>query len=204
MTYCIDKIKIHYIPDVRYVKRGAMKQIKIPSFIHDVLGEKQTITEIIFVIFFGFGFTTLITHLYINTSMDLPIWRVIIGFLLILDISAGCIANLTRGTNDFYAERSKNRNIFIAIHIHLLVIGFLLSIPILPVSIIWAYTIISAFLINGIKKSPFQKIIALILLLIGIIGILLTSSVFPLWFQIVSILFLTKVMFSFAVDHYQS
>ncbi|AWY01592.1 hypothetical protein A8139_17690 [Marinomonas primoryensis] len=52
-------------------------------------------------------------------------------------VLAGCIANFSFGTNEFYSKRPKNRLIFISIHIHILVIAWLLSEPMGAALIVW-------------------------------------------------------------------
>ncbi|EPP5730231.1 hypothetical protein ACUT7I_003641, partial [Vibrio cholerae] len=97
-------------------------------------------------------------------------------------------------------ERPKGRLLFIAIHIHILAIAWLLSAPLDYALLIWAYTIISALVVNALKGSHFQLFISASLMCSGLLVLML----FPLstWFLIVSTFFMIKVMFSFAVDHY--
>jgi hypothetical protein len=121
--------------------------------------------------------------------------------LLIIDIFAGCIANFTIGTNNYYAQRSANRIIFIAIHVHLPVIMWMLKEPIMPYLIIWVYTLICAFIVNYLKQTKYQTLIGGTFLTVG----LSISSLLPgisSWGLSVAIAFMIKVLYSFAVDHY--
>lgn len=181
-----------------------MKTVKIPSFLHDILGERQFAFEIILITLFGVGASAFIIYLHYHSIRLDQIWKSLLGYLLLIDIAAGCLANMTRGTNDYYGKRPANRIIFISIHFHLILCAWLLGAPILPAILIWLYTICVAFLINGLKKNPHQKIIAFILLLFGISALFAVPDVMPLWFRLISLLFLTKVSYSFAVDHFGS
>lgn len=58
-----------------------------------------------------------------------------------------------------------------------------------------------AFVINALKGSRFQLVMAGLLLSMGIAIAVLAVDV-PYYFLVVSLLFMLKVLFSFAVDHY--
>lgn len=178
-----------------------MKTFKTPKILHDVLGERQSAFEIILILIasIGIGLALYFTNPEIFARVN--VLRSIIAALLIIDIFAGCIANFTIGTNNYYATKSINRIIFIAIHVHLLVIMWMLKEPITPYYIIWAYTIVGAFFVNYIKQTKYQPLISGTLLTIGL-------SVTPLlptissWGISVAAAFMIKVLYSFAVDHY--
>lgn len=174
-----------------------MKYFKTPEFLYEVLGEKQSILEISCTIIFA-----LFGSILIYSLADIPLdnWKTILAFVLIADVLAGCIANFSLGTNQFYAKRSKNRLIFIVIHVHILAIAWLLAEPMYNAILIWAYTILSAFLINALNDKSIQKFIAANLMCYGIFLLIYLSL--PIWFLMVSIFFMIKVVFSFAVDHY--
>lgn len=174
-----------------------MKYFKMPEFLYEVLGEKQSLPEIVGTIVFAlFGSWAI----YSVADFALDDWKTIVAFVLIADVLAGCIANFSFGTNEFYAQRPKNRLIFIAIHIHLLVIAWLLDAPIDSALMIWAYTIMSALIVNALKGKPIQLFVAANLMCYGLFLLLYLSP--PVWFLMVSLFFMIKVMFSFAVDHF--
>jgi hypothetical protein len=178
-----------------------MKTFRVPKFLHDVLGEEQGVLEIILILAVSvvLGMILLFTAFDIFTRVSL--WRSILAIVLSIDIYAGCIANFTRGTNNYYATRTKNRILFIAIHVHLLLIMSLLAEPIFPYFIIWAYTISGAFVVNGLKKTKYQKFIGGALLTIGLSAMSLLPGISP-WGITISAPFMIKVLYSFAVDHY--
>lgn len=175
--------------------------IRIPSYLHDVFGETQTIGEILATVFFGVSLTTLLFFVFPEMNHNLPLWRSTIAYLLIVDIFAGCIANFTRSTNNYYAVRDKQRLVFIAIHVHILIVAWLLETGLEDSAIVWGYTIIGALVVNALRGSQFQKFVAGVLLALGISIIVLGTEV-PKYFLIISLLFMVKVLFSFAVDHY--
>ena len=175
--------------------------IRIPPFLHDVLGESQTVGEVLVIVVFGVGFATLLFFGFPEMTQGLPLWRSALAYLLVVDIFAGCVANFTYSTSNHYAARSKERLVFIAVHVHILIVAWLLGTDFLPAVIIWGYTIAGALVVNALKGSRFQLFVAGVLLATGIFVAVLVIEI-PKYFLAISLLFMMKVMFSFAVDHY--
>ena len=175
--------------------------IRIPPFLHDVLGESQTVGEVISIVVFGVGLATLLFFGFPEMTQGLPLWRSAIAYLLVVDIFAGCVANFTYSTSNHYAARNKERLVFIAVHVHILIVAWLLGTDFLPAVIIWGYTIAGALVVNALKGSRFQLFVAGVLLATGIFVAVLVIEI-PKYFLAISLLFMMKVMFSFAVDHY--
>ncbi|MEJ2763544.1 hypothetical protein VV869_06135 [Photobacterium sp. MCCC 1A19761] len=166
-----------------------------------MFGEKQSVIEVVCTALFAVIGTSLIFFRFDFPDPQPTLWRTVLGVVLIADVLAGCVANFTRGTNQYYAQRPKGRLLFIAIHVHLLAIAWLLSAPMLAAFWIWLYTIASALIVNRLLGHPMQVFIAASLLCFGLLLIL--SLALPGWFLVTSIFFMMKVMFSFAVDHYR-
>jgi hypothetical protein len=175
--------------------------IRMPSYLHDVFGESQTVGELFAVLFFGVGLTTFLFFAYPEMTVGLPLWRSVVAYLLVVDIFAGCVANFTRSTNDYYAARDKHRLAFIAIHVHILIVAWLLRIGLWNAIIVWGYTIAGAFVVNALKERRVQKFSGGVLLALGISITVLGTEV-PKYFLVISLLFMVKVLFAFAVDHY--
>lgn len=177
--------------------------IRMPPYLHDVFGESQTIGELLAIVLFGVGFTTLLFFAFPEMTQNLPFWRSATAFLLIADIFAGCIANFTRSTNNYYAARDKQRLVFIAVHLHIIIVGWLLGTGLWNSVIVWGYTIAAAFVVNALKGNQFQIFVAGVLFVFGISVIVLSVDA-PKYFLVMSLLFMVKVLFAFAVDHYGS
>jgi len=174
-----------------------MKYFKTPEFLYEVLGEKQSILEVSCTIIFALLGSWII---YSLADIELVNWQTVVAYILIADVLAGCIANFSFGTNEFYAKRPKNRLIFISIHIHILAIAWLLSEPMDTALIVWGFTITSAFFVNALKGKSVQGFIAANLMCYGILLLIYLSL--PVWFLMVSMFFMIKVLFSFSVDHF--
>jgi hypothetical protein len=175
--------------------------IRMPSYLHDVFGESQSIGELAAILFFGVGGATLLFFAFPEMTQGLPLWRSVIAYLLVLDIFAGCVANFTLSTNNYYAARHRQRLVFIAVHVHILIVAWLLGVGLWNAVIVWAYTVAGAFIVNALKENQFQKFVAGLLLAIGTIVTLLGTEA-PKYFLVISLLFMVKVLFAFAVDHY--
>ncbi|KPH65439.1 MULTISPECIES: hypothetical protein [Pseudoalteromonas] len=175
-----------------------MAYFKTPQFLHEVFGEKQSMLEVSCTVLFALVGSWLV---YFVADIKLDNWQVILAFILIADVLAGCIANFSLGTNAFYAKRPKNRLIFIAIHVHIVAIAWLLSQPMDIALIIWTYTIVTACVVNALHGKSIQGFIAANLMCYGIFLLIYLSL--PTWFLMVSVFFMIKVLFSFAVDHYR-
>lgn len=175
--------------------------IKIPNMFHEVFGERQNLVQLISVLLFGIIPTTLLFIYYPSIYYENPLWRNVLAFLLIFDIFAGCIANFTNSTSEYYANNKKRQIIFILIHFHLILVGILLGVSIWSVILVWLYTIICAFIIISLRKAD-QIFVAGLLLCIGIAGIPILGM--ENFMTIVSMLFMIKVLYSFSVNHYHN
>lgn len=179
-----------------------MRTLKLPKVLHDVLGETASPLQIAVIVVFGVGVATVVTELLRPELPMLPWWRVAIGWVLTADIAAGCIANFTRSTNDFYAKRPLNRWVFIAIHVHVIVVAAAFGVALAPAIAVWMYTIAGASAVNLLSGRRTQVLVAGLLLAVGMGWIPLLPGV-PAPVLVVLLLFLLKLLFSFAVDHYR-
>lgn len=178
-----------------------MKTVQMPAYLHDVFGERQSIGSLLAILMFGGVLTAALYAVFPNWTAGLPLWRSALAYLLIFDIFAGCIANFTASTSNFYAERKKNRIVFIAIHFHIVLIALLLQTDIGNSLVVWGYTIIGAWIVNALTGKHSQRFVAGLLLSAGL-GLIPMLPGITTAMIIVCLLFMLKVLFSFAVDHY--
>lgn len=179
-----------------------MKTIKLPSALHEVFGEESTRVELLLILFFSVGATL---GLFASTQAEweaLTTWKFIVILILAFDIFAGFIANLTFSTNAYYQKSNKARLGFIAIHIQPLIFAFLAGSSFLLGGGVWIYTILAALVVNQLKGFPAQRVVAGVLVGLGLIGLVLFSNGIAVWLLVVLIFYQLKVTYSFAVDHY--
>lgn len=194
--------------------------VKVPHFFHDILGETVAISQV-FLIFIG---TALCSLMLWEQGMDQLFmsglnFKALVVALLSVDIIAGAIANLTKGTNDFYAKRPLNRLIFIGVHIQPLLLfwlshealGYALLGPegILSVKL-WLYVLVTGLIVNGFNSPSLglslsrrhQSTLAMLFVVLGIAGLIGFGADLAPWLQSVYAIFLIKVVYSFSVNHY--
>jgi len=175
--------------------------IKMPKFFHDILGEESHVISLILIA----GVTAVIMGWLAFTEGDVFIQngriKGAIGFLLLMDIIAGTVANFTKGTNDYYAARPTNRWVFIAVHIQPILIAWLLGFPLQSAALIWGFTILSVSLVNVLKGTLHQRVVAGTLMSLGIFLSLILHKDGSMVMLLMSIFFVIKVIYSFGVDH---
>lgn len=172
-----------------------------PSALRDVFGESPSKREILAVLAFGLGATLWVVLALRAEFEGIPWWRTTIAAFIIADIAAGCVANFTRSTNDFYAMRPRNRWGFIAVHGHVLVVAAALGADLALAVAVWAYTVGAASVVNLLAGAPAQRFVAGLLLGAALVWIpLVGGALTPL--VVVYCLFVLKVVYAFAVDHH--
>ncbi|MDZ3832793.1 MAG: hypothetical protein U0S50_13415 [Sphingopyxis sp.] len=177
-----------------------MKSFVINRHMQDIFGEEQSAFELIAILLFGLGVSAAMV-VHFGVALGAPAsWRGLIALALIFDIGAGCIANFTRSTNDFYAERPRNRRVFIVVHVHILLVALLLGRDFGAAVAIWGYTIVAALIVNGLQRHRIQRFVGGLLLATGVVWISLWPALSSVML-VTGLLFLLKVAFSFAVNH---
>lgn len=168
------------------------RDFAVPSVLHNALGQRQT-TGGILAIAVAAGVFVLIWGKAVLGEMG---WRNWIAFILALDIVAGAVANFTQGTNDFYARRPGRRWVFIAVHVHLPVIGWALDWDMGTVLAVWLATITAATIITLTGSGVMVGGLCLAL------GLMLLPALGMESLQLcLSALFFLKVGYAFGVDH---
>lgn len=178
-----------------------MKNLRMPPFLQDVLGAEQPVATLYLVAGFGLSIPALLLLLDPVLFGDLPLWRSGLALVLIADIAAGCVANFTPATSAFYAQRPSNRKVFIAIHLHIVILALLLDEAIVQTVVVWACTIAGTILVNGLARNPLQPVTGGFILAAGLVGTSLFATTSPVMLAVMQ-LFLLKLVYAFAVDHY--
>jgi ribosomal protein S18 acetylase RimI-like enzyme len=174
--------------------------MQAPAALHDVFGETPSLRQLVVVLAFGIGAAAWLMFGLVDASAPLAWWRLAIAALLVTDIAAGCIANFTPSTNDFYAKRPRNRWVFIAVHVHVLALAAALGADLHVAFGVWAYTVVAAVLVNLRAGERDQGFVAGVLLAVALVWIPQCHDVAPQLSAIYA-LFVLKVVYAFAVDH---
>lgn len=176
--------------------------MKIPSYFHEVFGEESTPAELVMIFATSIVATVVLFYATLGELSELPVWKTFLLFLLIFDMMAGFIANLTLSTNNFYRNRPSLRLVFIALHIQPLLFSFLLGGHFLICFIVWAYTTSATLIVNALQKYPAQKALAGSLVMFGLVGLQLVSRTLPIVLLVSLAFYQLKVIYSFGVDQY--
>lgn len=173
-----------------------MRLLSIPSSLHDVLGERQSVASLALIVLA----MPLAVLAVLPALLAVEPWRAVIAALLVADIAAGAVANVTRGTNEHYAASGRRRAVFLAVHVHLPLVAVLLELPLGPALMGWALTIVAGTIVVLMKQSTIQRPVAAaaVVVILSAVTIVPETTV-PLLF--ITALFAIKVVFSFAVDH---
>lgn len=178
-----------------------MKKIKVPKFFHELFGKEQYAFEVTLVTLFTIVSTGVVGYLTRNDWSEYNVFQIIVLLVLFVDIAGGVIANLTMGTDQHYHDHSKGRLIFIAIHIQPIILALVLSSNLLFAIGLWAYTMISVLIVNKLHGHVYQRSIAGTFLTTGLIGLYLLGSGLSQVVFIIYLMYLIKVIYSFAVHH---
>lgn len=153
------------------------------------------------ILLFGLSVPGLLIATSPELVAEVPRWRSVVAVLLILDIAAGCIANFTPATSAFYAQRPLNRWVFIAIHVHIIAVALLLGADLTSATALWIYAISGAIFVNALAGNRLQPVAGAIVLAAGMVGTSLWAAASPAMLAVMQ-LFLLKLVYAFAVDHY--
>lgn len=194
--------------------------IKVPKFFHDILGESIAGSQIVVILLGTFLMTAILWQLGIQQLFvkGISISGVFV-LLLSVDIVAGAIANLTKGTNDYYAQRPLNRLIFIVIHIQPLLLfgltyrslGYEIMGPQGAFSVkFWIYVLVTGLIVNGFNSEALghrfsrrhQGTVAMVFVVLGIGSLFGLKAELAPWLQMIYGVYLIKVVYSFSVNHY--
>jgi hypothetical protein len=177
--------------------------IKIPTFFHELFGEYQTKSSLIIIVLFVMTSGIISGVLGYDDWSKLSFVKQLVSWLLLLDISGGVVANLTKGTDIYYHQNPKKRWIFIAIHIQPLILSWSMNVSFNYGLMIYVYTLISALILNHIREYDFQNLIAGSLTAIGLLMVIYFGQNIPFFASTLFMFYIFKVLFSFSVFHHK-
>ena len=179
-----------------------MSHTKIPKAFHELFGEEQIKSELIITLVFSvISFLALIVGTQ-DEWLGLQWYKIALLFLLMLDILGGEVANLSFGTNQYYLKNPSKRWFFLAIHIQPFLLAWILNSNYMVALLVWIYSIGSSTIINLLQEKTYQRIAAGSLFGFGLIAFFLLNFNLPNVISILYTLYMFKLIFSFAVDHW--
>lgn len=178
-----------------------MKKIKIPLFLKELFGEETVLEDLILILISSFLLTLFIVSVQWNEISLLSPFSLILVILIIFDIIGGNISNFTDGTNSYYAAHPEKRQIYILVHVHPLILAFLVGSYWDVAAFVFLYSVISSFIVQRLWDCPSQKAIGAVFFMSGVAILLFISNEIPIYFVLALVFFLMKLIFSFSVNH---
>ena len=179
------------------------RRIKIPRMLHELHGEETSVGSLILVYIMGIAGAIIVTVYAININTGIPLWKLLILFLLSVDIFGGIVANFSRSTNEFYAGKKNLQIAFVLLHIfHPIVLWYLFGGVLSLWLIVALYILGTALGILYINNLELRQVVAAAVVAIGILlfSIFSLSIPFLAWFPIA---FMIKLDLGFAARCYK-
>lgn len=174
-----------------------MTTLRMPRALHDVFGTQQSPVTLALVVLA----MPLAVIAVLPALTEVEWWRALLAALLVADLAAGAVANLTRGTSDHYAASAQRRMVFLIVHLHLPLIALALGLPLIPALIAWALTIAAASVVVTLQHRDVHKPAAGL----GVVVVLAATAINPdttVTLLFLAALFAIKVVLAFGVDHF--
>ncbi len=177
-----------------------MREFTVPKFLQELHGSKINILQILLTYSSGITFLGIILLNPINEFNQLSLMRKIILSIIIIDISGGVIANLSKYTISHY-NTTKLRIMFIMIHtLHPILLYYVFPNQLYLWLFTMFYTIITALIVNHYYYHENQREVAAFFIITGIFIILYLFHANQI-INFLSIFFMLKIIFCFAVNH---
>ena len=173
-----------------------MKPLRMPRALHDVLGHEQSAASLALI---GLAMPLAVIAV-LPALLAVEPWRAVLASLLVADAAAGAVANVTRGTNDYYRASARRRAAFLAVHVHLPIMALLLDLPLVPALVAWVLTITAGAIIAAFQHRELHKPAAVL----AVVVVLSACTLMPdttVTLLFITALFTTKIVLAFAVDH---
>lgn len=182
-----------------------MGEVRIPGALREAFGERQSRAALALIVGGGLALAAAVCIIAAGELAEVAWWRTAIAVVLLVDLGCGCVANFTRGSDRYYAERPRLRWTFIAVHWHLPVIALALGSGIAFAFAVWAATIAGTVLVNLLHGSALQPPVAGLLLAGCLVGVVAAASLqpVPVFVAMASALFALKVLYAFGVTHFR-
>ena len=173
------------------------REIEVPKILHEIHGEKTTLLNFILTYLVGISIG-LIVILSLRNN-ELPIWKIILVFIVYIDVAGGVISNLSSSTNQYYQKRKILNLLFPILHvIQPLIMLFVFPKDYKYLIFIAVYTISFSYILKLLRKAEDQQSIASVAVIFGTV----ISLLIPVQIQVIysfGLLFMIKIVLGFSV-----
>lgn len=177
-----------------------MKEIKIPRFLHEFFGEKQTLNSLIFLGCFTLIATLITVFVGLDELKTLETYRVVLLIILMVDIYGGVVSNFTRYTKEYYDKHPLLKKIFVIIHPHAVVIFLLAGVSYLYGIYFYAFLVASNVLVRLIKNRSLQELLAIAINLLAAVILFEIFKDIPMYVILLTFGLTVKLIYAFSVD----
>jgi hypothetical protein len=175
-----------------------MNLVNVPKFLQELHGESTTVLNISLV--YVVGLIAAVISMLELIPKHIEIWKLVLVFILFIDIAGGVVSNMTFATNQYYQKRPNLKIVFIVAHI---IQPFLLSIMFIEywpyMLFVYLLTMISCIVLLQIKNSDSQRAISSVFLIIGIFGTMFLFKFDSSSMMVIGILYMIKLILGFSV-----
>ena len=175
-----------------------MNLVNVPKILQELHGENTTVLNICLV--YVVGLAAAILSMLELIPKNIEVWKLVLIFILFIDIAGGVISNMTFATNQYYQKRPKLKIVFIVAHI---IQPFLLSIMFMEnwhyILFVYLLTMSACIVLIQIKKSDLQRVIGSVFLIAGVFGATYLFKVDLASIMVIGILYMIKLILGFSV-----
>jgi hypothetical protein len=170
-----------------------MKEINIPNYLQDLHGKRTSIFVLILTYLSGLVSATVITY-FIDRQLNVDLWRQILAFVLLSDISGGIISNYSESTRKHYRENSKKRIVFVFLHL-LHPVLFIVIFPKISGIFLFMgiYALSCCLAIHKVTVKEYKRVLSAFLFVIGVLIVFIFDIPIDI-IRIIPILFFVKLI----------
>ena len=174
----------------------------IPAFLHEFHGRRSTRFDIALV--YCAGALAAVCAVVLATRAGGSLSSSSVGFFVLIallgvDIGGGVAANFTRGTSEYYAESSRRRFVFIALHIlQPLAFAWIFPYALLWIACVCGGVLASTLAVNAVREYERQRTLAATLVLV-LCGVIALAPIDDAALSFLVTLYALKLVLAFAV-----
>ena len=175
------------------------RTIAVPRPLWELHGPSTRLSTLLAVYLAGLSCAGLLTAAVYLRQPDLAAWRLVLLWLLTLDLAGGAVANLSSSTDQYYQGRPNLRTVFLLLHlVHPALLALVFPRASAYFAFLALYTLPAALVVERVADRERQQNLAALLVALGVTA----AACFPLPLRpllALAPLFMLKLVLGFAV-----
>lgn len=144
-----------------------LRKVRVPKFLHELHGAEARISTIL--LSYGAGLAVAAVALFQLQGTDIGSLQKVLAALVLLDVAAGVVANLSSSTNQHYQQNESSRKGFLLLHVlHSAALAWAFPQHWLYFLFAYLYTLAASLIVNQAQDSEWQQNLAAFFVVIGI------------------------------------